>query len=659
MQDQGKRLLLAVAAALGVLLLFQFVFPHKEEPKPAAGSGSGSGAATATSAVPPEKVRLDVGPCHAAQAEAAPAPRGPEQFLDVNYPGHFSAKFSSYGGELVSWKLADPRFGNDATKGELLPDHTKFAEYGAFGLNFTCDSTFHLPLASEWKGELVSPNELKYTWPATPSATDVFSVEKLYKIDPDSFSVRMTAKIAMKLPAGKEAYQTLVMTAFESQDPKTADKGSSSQTMARAWHSAAYRDGAVTNTSITDMIKDRPDGMVRHARAIRWSGFEHPYLLVAFAPHPDGPTSLFEKFALVDNTSGLMADAINFPRVTVKAGDAAVTHEVYAYLGPKNYKDLERADDVAGFESGFKATIDLGWFAFIGRPLMWLLLKFQSVVGNWGLAIILLTFLVKGATLFWTTKSMRSMKAMAALGPQMKALQAKYADDKQRLQAETMALYKVHGVNPIAGCLPILLQMPIWLALYRMLSTAGELYQQPFITGWINDLTAPDPSHVLPAILVVTMFVQARLTPATGDSTQQKVMQYGMPLMFGVMSFFFPAGLTLYIFTNTLLSALHSVYMNKYDKKSLAIAAQMKANAEKLAQEAAVEPKGGKKAPAPATPAPKKPVNGTSKSSTSSASAESDSDPDESEESDEPATSAAGSVSGTEKPRRRKKKQKR
>src|SRR4051812_29932210 len=116
MQDQGKRLLLAVAAALGVLLLFQFVFPKAEEPKPAAtGSGSGSAAAPAsTGVVPPEKVRLDVGPCRADQPVEAPA-RGPEQFIDASFPNEFTAKFSSYGGELVSWKLADPRFGNDAT----------------------------------------------------------------------------------------------------------------------------------------------------------------------------------------------------------------------------------------------------------------------------------------------------------------------------------------------------------------------------------------------------------------------------------------------------------------------------------------------------------------------------------------------------------------
>jgi YidC/Oxa1 family membrane protein insertase len=132
------------------------------------------------------------------------------------------------------------------------------------------------------------------------------------------------------------------------------------------------------------------------------------------------------------------------------------------------------------------------------------------------------------------------------------------------------------------------MQMPIWLALYRMLSNAGELYQQPFIPGWINDLTASDPVYVLPVVLVVTMFFQARLTPQTGSSGQQKMLQYGMPLMFGVMSFFFPAGLTLYIFTNTCLSALHSIYMNKYDKKSLEIAAQLKKN--QAAAEAAKNP---------------------------------------------------------------------
>jgi YidC/Oxa1 family membrane protein insertase len=124
----------------------------------------------------------------------------------------------------------------------------------------------------------------------------------------------------------------------------------------------------------------------------------------------------------------------------------------------------------------------------------------------------------------------------------------------------------------------MLLQMPIWLALYRMLSNAGELYQQPFIPGWIVDLTATDPYYVLPVALVVLMFVQARLQPQQADGAQQKMMQYGMPIMFGAVSFVCPAGLSVYMLVNTMLSAAHSMYMNKFDKQSLEIAARMQKN---------------------------------------------------------------------------------
>jgi YidC/Oxa1 family membrane protein insertase len=183
----------------------------------------------------------------------------------------------------------------------------------------------------------------------------------------------------------------------------------------------------------------------------------------------------------------------------------------------------------------------------------------------------------------------------------MKAIQEKYKDDRQRQQAETMALYKQHNVNPLAGCLPIFLQIPIWSALYIMLSATGELYLEPFVPGWINDLTDTDPLHILPVLLVVTMFVQARLTPSASTDRSQKMIQYGMPLMFGVMSFFFPSGLTLYIFTNTVLSALHGLYMNKYDKKSLALTAQLKKNAADAAAKKAADA-----APAAAKPGAKK-----------------------------------------------------
>ena len=560
MQDTGKRLLIAVALALGVMFVFNQIFPSKkEEPKPVptlAGSGSaGSGASPAAAA--------------AAVPEVVVA-RTDEKRIALEFKD-FTATFSSYGGVLASYKLADHRYDRDQTKGELLP---AAQDTGAFGVNFA-RSTYVLPKKTEWIGEKLSDTSVRYTL-----KTGELELEKVFTVDPTHFLVKMKITTKVIAPGATEALENLAVSVHAFQDPNKIQKGTS-QEGPRAWFSSTLRGGSIYHTSVGGVAK-----APREELGVTWSGFEHPYLLAAYAPKVD-LTSPVTKRTYIDGPPGTMRTDLLFGEKRIKAGDT-FEREITAYLGPKNYTALGKADEAAGFSTGFKATIDLGWFSFIGKPLLWLLLKFYSVLGNWGLAIILLTFLVKGATIYWTTKSMRSMKAMAALAPQMKGLQEKYKDDRQRLQAETMALYKTHEVSPIAGCLPIVLQMPIWLALYRMLSTAGELFQQPFIPGWIDDLTASDPFHILPIVLVITMFLQARLTPATGDSRQQKIMQYGMPLGFGVMSFMFPAGLTLYIFTNTCLSALHSIYMNKFDKKSLEIVARMKkATEEAAAKEAA------------------------------------------------------------------------
>lgn len=548
MENQGKRLLVAVALALGVMLLWNVVFPPDKKAPP-----------------PPEDVAATlvkptstVGISTEAPPPAAPEP-GPENTITLTYPG-FTATFSDRIGGLVSWKLADDRFEKDQTNGELLPS---IQNTGAFQVDFA-KSTYVLPKNLVWQGNQLSDTQVSYT-----ASTPQLEIVKTFTIDPDVFLVRMDVKVRVKVPAGQVAQQALAVSVFAFQDPDKVEE-SAGQGQARAWHSSTMRGEEIFHTPISSLLEN-----ARIEENITWTGFEHPYLLAAFAPRPSGaPTADKRTFAV--DPKGLMRTDILFEPQMLAAGDHELSQQIVGYLGPKNYEALELADERAGFATQFRETIDLGWFAFIGRPLLWLLQTFYSVFGNWGIAIILLTFLVKLATLYWTTKSMRSMKAMAALAPQMKALQAKYKGDSRRLQAETMALYQKHKVSPIAGCLPIFLQMPIWLALYRMLSSASELYQQPFIPGWIDDLTATDPYYILPVLLIVTMFAQARLTPTTGDSRQQKMMQYGMPLMFGVMGFFFPSGLTLYIFTNTILSAMHSIYMNKYDRKSLAIAEEIR-----------------------------------------------------------------------------------
>ena len=558
MQDQGKRLIMAVALMLGVLYAWQALFAKKQEPAKKPTAGSAAPAAQPTGPVPvPDQV--------ATTPEAQAQPRGPEQKIQLKFP-KVVIEFSSYGGVISSWQLTDPRYKNDPTKGELVP--TKYMT-GELGVGFSKDSTYKLPKQSEWTGKQTSPTQVVYT-----IKTDHLQVTKTFDVSPETYTVRSTIDVK---PVG-DAHQRLVVTAYGYQNAKTDETGSA-RIAPRVWQSATDRNGTTVSTSVTSLL-DRKEGGPRYEKDFRWTGFEHPYLLMGFAPKV-APGGSIEKHTFADGGDGLMRTEIVFPGT---AGPSQ--YEVVGYLGPKSWAHLTAADTAAGFATGFRDVLDFGWFGFIGKPLLWLLLKFQSLLGNWGLAIVLLTILVKLVTLPFVTKSMRSMKTMSLLAPQLKELNKKYAGDKQRLQLETMALYKQYGVNPLTGCLPMFLQMPIWIALYRMLSNAGELYQQTFIPGWINDLTAADPYYILPVILCIAMFFQARLTPASPDpsqKTQQQLMKYGMPLGFGVMSFFFPSGLTLYIFTNTLLTAVQSIWLNKYDPKTKAIAEQFQAKQDELA----------------------------------------------------------------------------
>jgi YidC/Oxa1 family membrane protein insertase len=615
MQDQGKRLLVTVALALGVFLAWTVLVKKDEPVKPPQTASQTAGPAGSAPAAPGQVPAVaQIGPPEAA-AGASAGSAVPAEAATITLPfDRFAATFSSACGGLTSWKLTDERYRHDTTRGELLPSPSQMTEVdasgkqvqapsehltnlpacGTFDVNFvTAASTYFVPRNAVWKGEKLSPTKVRYSY---GSPEDPLEIVKDFTVTPEDYFVRMDVKVTVRPPEGSEAHEQLAVSAYAVQNPAELKNGSS-RVAARAWSSATLRDDEVITTDVAGVIEaPRFEPSRGHeAAVVHWTGFDHPYLLAGYAPA--GTEQIFKQTSASDGTrgrpKGFMQTDVIFPRQSFKHGDAATTRTVVAYLGPKNYDDLQRVDAAAGFQTGFNKVVDLGWFAFIGRPLLWLLQKFQGVVGNWGIAIILLTIVVKLLTLYWTTQSMRSMKETAALAPQLKALQAKYPDDKQRQQAEQMALYKEHGVNPVAGCLPMLLQMPVWIALYRMLANAGELYLQPFIPGWINDLTATDPYYILPAVLFISMFLQARLQPASVDSTQQKMLQYGMPIMFGVMAFVFPTGLTLYMFTNNVLSALHSIYMNKFDKRSLAAAAKLKKNQELATQAAAAAAKPG------------------------------------------------------------------
>jgi len=245
-----------------------------------------------------------------------------------------------------------------------------------------------------------------------------------------------------------------------------------------------------------------------------------------------------------------------YPEMKVFSGkDNTFAYQLY--LGPKGYSLLKKIG------SDLDRAVDFGWLAILCIPLLYLLNLFYSIIHNYGIAIIILTIIIKLISIPFTQKSMKSMQELQKLKPKLDELQKKYKDDKEKLNEEMMRLYRENGVSPFGGCLPMLLQMPIWFALYRMLSNSVELYQAAFIPGWINDLSTKDPYYILPILLGAGTFVQQKLTPSTMDSTQAKVMLYFMPIFLTFIMISLPSGLTLYIFVSSLLSIIHQIYMNR------------------------------------------------------------------------------------------------
>ena len=237
------------------------------------------------------------------------------------------------------------------------------------------------------------------------------------------------------------------------------------------------------------------------------------------------------------------------------APGANATAEAVLYSGPQ---DQERLEQIA---PGLSLVVDYGWLTFLAKPIYWLLSFLHSIVGNWGWAIVLLTCIVKAILYPLSLAGYRSMAKMKDLAPRMKALKEKYGDDKQRLNMAMMEMYKTEKINPVGGCLPILLQLPVFLALYWVLLASVELRDAPWIL-WVTDLAAPDPWFILPVLMIISMVIQFKLNPTPPDPMQAKMMAF-MPFIFGAMFIFFASGLVLYWLVNNILSIVQQYAVNK------------------------------------------------------------------------------------------------
>ncbi len=306
---------------------------------------------------------------------------------------------------------------------------------------------------------------------------------------------------------------------------------------------AAYFDGRYNKESF-ESLRDSP--LEKRLEGGWVSVIEH-YFMSAWIPGPDEINAMYGR--AVPGTAGVGTEYLiglhSAEPVTIAPGSIGM-FSTRLWVGPKTQSDLRQ------IAPGLELTVDYGIFTFLSKPLFWLLRVINDFVGNWGWSIVILTILIKLAFFHLSATSYRSMARMRAVAPKLQAMKERYKDDKQRMNQALMELYKKEKINPLGGCLPILVQIPVFIALYWVLLESVELRQAPWML-WIQDLSTRDPFFILPLLMGLTMFIQYKLNPPPMDPIQQKIFM-ALPVVFTVFFAFFPAGLVLYWFTNNLFS---------------------------------------------------------------------------------------------------------
>lgn len=280
-----------------------------------------------------------------------------------------------------------------------------------------------------------------------------------------------------------------------------------------------------------------------------WAGMLQHYFVSAWLPKDKALREFYAKHLEND----LYSVGLVLPVGVIAPGQSAQV-SVPLYAGPAQAS----LDNIA---PGLGLTVDYGWLTIIATPIFWLLSFLHGWVNNWGVAIILLTVLIKLAFFPLSAASYRSMGKMRVVAPKLERIKQQYGDDRERLHKAMMELYKTEKINPLGGCLPILIQIPVFIALYWAILASVELRYAPFF-GWITDLSASDPYYVLPLIMGISMYIQSKLNPVPPDPLQAKLMQI-MPIAFSVVFFFFPAGLVLYSIINNVLSIAQQWYITR------------------------------------------------------------------------------------------------
>lgn len=453
-------------------------------------------------------------------------------------------KHAGHSKELSSFPLMQDKAGayfviQSGLLGPGLPNHT--STWSAEGDNF----------------ELRGGDSLDVT--LTNHETPGLTVNKTYSFKRGSYviNVRYDIKNETAAPINPSAYFQFLRDAH----PPEGERGSGGSplgfltsgvvtfngpavyTEQKKYQKVAFSDidKAKTDKSKLTYPKESTDG---------WIAMVQHYFVSAWLPIGDVKREFFTEKA----TDTLYTAGVVVPVSTVVAGGTgSITMPLYA--GPQEQEKLKQ------LAPGLDLVVDYGWLTILAYPMFVVLSWIHNLVGNWGWTIIIFTILIKLVFFPLNQKAGKSMAHMKQLAPKIEAMKARYGDDKLKMNQAMMELYRTEKINPLGGCLPILVQMPFFIALYWVLLGAVELRNAPWI-GWISDLSTPDPFYVLPIIMGASMLVQTKLNPAPADPVQAKVMMI-MPLVFSIMFFFFPAGLVLYWTMQNLLGIAQQWYINK------------------------------------------------------------------------------------------------